>query len=234
MKKYLGGLLALSIFLTGCGGALGQPQTTGRETEPVTETLSLEEAAVPLQISDPVEGAYDLFEEGAVDDSFTFRWISEAGEKNIQRYVSEDLLPEYLDRWFEDGQILEDHTSWTLADGVAGWILISGTPRQDLGWNSMERDGKTVYCRNILVQHIPHSQEFHFLKTTPSPDLLQPEPVEDIDHEFFGIEDQGLALPAIQSAELYVKSLSQCYRLEDPESLSMLCKGLSLPPQVRM
>ena len=83
MKRYLICLVILALVLTGCAGAA--PAETGEAAASQTVPVS-GETTLPRETAQPAVGSYDLTEEGAVDDSFTFRWIREPDDKNIQRY----------------------------------------------------------------------------------------------------------------------------------------------------
>ena len=222
MKKLLCALLAaMMIFCTGCSSAAAAQNP--KETGPLPEAESVGEA-----------GSYDLTEGETVDDSMTFRWARRLEDKTLARKLQEEILPEYVDTWFENGEILDLELQDNVSGSATGWVLIGGKTKQDMGWNSLERQGKTAYCRRIQVTHVPHSQDYHLEKTLAAPDLRYPESLVNPDillHE--SIEDTGLILPKIRSAELYVRSLGKVFILQDPERLSVLQKAATLPPQVR-
>lgn len=234
MKQYAAVVLALSLLLSGCGTAAAQEApteawATGESTVKTVQTAQAAKTEKPAQT-----GSYDLFEGETVDDSLTFRWYYEHGKKDLGRYVAEDILPQYVEDWFTDGEILDQDVRPNLGDSVSGWVLIGGTPKEDMGWNSFQRQGRTVYCRRIQVTHIPHSQNYHMEKTMAAPDLRYPESVVNPQVEVgLSIEDTGLALPRIQSAELYVQSLKQCFTLTDPQKLEILQKATTLPRELR-
>ena len=231
MKQWIAWILALCLLaLSGCGAA--------EEAAPETPAASVAESraeTVQAEVPEaPAEPSFDLYEENAVDDSMTFRWYWKEGAKELDRYIREDVMPEYVDKWFENGEILDMDIRNTLNEAHSGWVLIGGEPRQELGWNSREQDGQTVYCRRIRVSHLPHSQDYLLEKTSPSPGLPAPDPLNDFDPERLDIEESGLQLPRIRRAELYVDELETCFVLEEPQKLEILQKALTLPTQVRM
>ena len=206
MKQYMAGLLILALLLSGCGaGAPAQEtaawETTGPAETAAPETTETEAAEAVRETAAPAAGAYDLFEENTMDDSLTFRWYWKQGEKELVRYVAEDILPQYVDTWFEEGEILDHDLRGGIQDTVTGWVLIGGTPKQDMGWNSLEREGKTAYCRRIQVTHVPNSQNYSLEKTLAAPDLRYPDSLvePDIDNFLF-IDDTGLILPKIRGS----------------------------------
>ena len=233
MKIIMAVLLSMSLLLTGCGAAAAPATEARGETQPVT-SVGAQAAPETEEAVQAKAASFDLAEGETVDDSMTFRWYYEYGKKDLDRYVAEDILPQYVEKWFQDGEILDQQIGLNIADSVSGWVLIAGTPKEDMGWNSLERQGKTAYCRRIQVTHIPHSQNYHLEKTQAMPDLRYPDSVVNPDitvHE--SIDDIGLRLPKILRAELYVRSLDRCFVLDDPEKLEILQKATTLPPQVR-
>lgn len=220
MKKNIALWLILVLLLTGCGEVKAQ--------KPAQEPT--EESAAAAEITP----SFDLWEGETVDDSTDFRWYHQVGEKELDRYVTEDFLPQYVEQWFTDGEVLDQQILRNLGDSVSGWVLIAGTPKQDMGWNSLQREGKTAYCRRIQITHVPHSQNYHLEKTQAMPDLRYPDSLINPNIQVLEtIDDTGLRLPKIRRAELYVRSLRKCFILDDPEKLELLQKATTLPPEVR-
>lgn len=205
MKRITVFLLLAALLLGGCGTRT--PETEAREAQS-TSTAA------------PGTETRDWSEPDAVDDGYSFRhdpaaYYEETGDDSgLSGLIEKTLLPEYVDRWVDGGEVL-----WTEFYGLGsggnqggfyfGWIAFTGTPKTELGWRTADYNGTACYCRSIFFRELPNGDNTYTIvaaKSWPMDVVLVNDTVAAI-----GIEDlfSGRALPTLASAELYVPQLGK-------------------------
>lgn len=223
MKRIIVFLLLAALLLGGCGTRTPEAETS--------ETPNASAAAPNTEIR-------DWSEPNAVDDSYSFRhdpaaYYEETGDDSgLSGLIEKTLLPEYVDRWVDGGEIL-----WTEFHGLSsggnqsgayyGWIAFTGTPKTELGWRTADFNGTECYCRSIFIREIPNGDGTYTVvtaKSWPMEVVLVNDTVAAI-----GIEDlfSGRMLPTLASAELYVPQLGQSFVMTEETALCSLEKALS-------
>lgn len=225
-RKTIAPLLAALLLMSGCGKAEDSPIET---TAPETTAPAVTEPAAPA----PTPAANPFGEPEAVDDSYRFTYEYDVSCKceSIYTHFWQEELPAYLDRWVENGQILNRSLCGITSSEYAiiyGWILFSGEPKQELGWQTVEQEGQALYCRGIWVRH----EDGGSWAAGKSWAML---PVDDLRlyEEYLPDETalpEGCAnyqLSGLCSAQLYVRQLDQIFTLDDRETLERLERALS-------
>ena len=137
MKRIIVFLLLAALLLGGCGTRT--PETEAREAQ------SRSTAA-------PGTETRDWSEPNAVDDGYSFQHDPEAyyeetgDDSGLSGLIEKTLLPEYVDRWVDGGEVL-----WMEFHGLSsggnqsgtyyGWIAFTGTPKTELGWRTADYNG---------------------------------------------------------------------------------------------
>ena len=223
MKRIIVFLLLAALLLGGCGTRT--PETEAREAQS-TSTAA------------PGTETRDWSEPNAVDDGYSFRhdpaaYYEETGDDSgLSGLIEKTLLPEYVDRWVDGGEVL-----WTEFYGLGsggnqggfyfGWIAFTGMPKTELGWRTADFNGTECYCRSIFIREIPNGDGTYTVvtaKSWPMEVVLVNDTVAAI-----GIEDlfSGRMLPTLASAELYVPQLGQSFVMTEETALCSLEKALS-------
>ena len=223
MKRIIVFLLLAALLLGGCGTRT--PETEAREAQS-TSTAA------------PGTETRDWSEPNAVDDGYSFRhdpaaYYEETGDDSgLSGLIEKTLLPEYVDRWVDGGEVL-----WTEFHGLSsggnqsgtyyGWIAFTGMPTTELGWRTADFSGTKCYCRSIFIRELPNGDNTYTIvaaKSWPMDVVLVNDTVAAI-----GIEDlfSGRALPTLASAELYVPQLGQSFVMTEETALRSLEKALS-------
>ena len=223
MKRIIVFLLLAALLLGGCGTRTPEAETS--------ETPNASAAAPNTEIR-------DWSEPNAVDDSYSFQhdptaYYEQTGDDSgLSGLIEKTLLPEYVDRWVDGGEVL-----WTEFHGLSsggnqsgayyGWIAFTGTPKTELGWRTADFNGTECYCRSIFIREIPNGDGTYTVVTAKSwtmKDVLVNDTVAAI-----GIEDlfSGRALPTLASAELYVPQLGKSFVMTEETALRSLEKALS-------
>lgn len=179
MKRIIVFLLLAALLLGGCGTRT--PETEAREGQS-TSTAA------------PGTETRDWSEPNAVDDGYSFRhdpaaYYEETGDDSgLSGLIEKTLLPEYVDRWVDCGEVL-----WTEFHGLSsggnqsgtyyGWIAFTGMPKTELGWRTADFNGTKCYCRSIFIRELPNGDNTYTivaakagpwtlsLSTIPSPPL---------------------------------------------------------------
>lgn len=226
MKRIIVFLLLAALLLGGCGTRT--PETEAREAQS-TSTAA------------PGTETRDWSEPNAVDDGYSFRhdpaaYYEETGDDSgLSGLIEKTLLPEYVDRWVDGGEVL-----WTEFHGLSsggnqsgtyyGWIAFTGMPKTELGWRTADFNGTKCYCRSIFIRELPNGDNTYTIvaaKSWPMDVVLVNDTVAAI-----GIEDlfSGRALPTLASAELYVPQLGKSFVMTEETALRSLEKALSKEP----
>ena len=223
MKRIIVFLLLAALLLGGCGTRTPEAETS--------ETPNASAAAPNMEIR-------DWSEPSAVDDSYSFQhdptaYYEETGDDSgLSGLIEKTLLPEYVDRWVDGGEVL-----WTEFHGLSsggnqsgayyGWIAFTGMPKTELGWRTADFNGTECYCRSIFIREIPNGDGTYTVvtaKSWPMEVVLVNDTVAAI-----GIEDlfSGRALPTLASEELYVPQLGKSFVMTEETALRSLEKALS-------
>lgn len=223
MKRIIVFLLLAALLLGGCGTRTPEAETS--------ETPNASAAA-------PGTETRDWSEPNAVDDGYSFQHDPEAyyeetgDDSGLSGLIEKTLLPEYVDRWVDGGEVL-----WTEFHGLSsggnqsgtyyGWIAFTGMPKTELGWRTADFNGTKCYCRSIFIRELPNGDNTYTIvaaKSWPVDVVLVNDTVAAI-----GIEDlfSGRALPTLASAELYVPQLGQSFVMTEETALRSLEKALS-------
>lgn len=226
MKRIIVFLLLAALLLGGCGTRT--PETEAREAQS-TSTAA------------PGTETRDWSEPNAVDDGYSFQHDPEAyyeetgDDSGLSGLIEKTLLPEYVDRWVDGGEVL-----WTEFHGLSsggnqsgtyyGWIAFTGMPKTELGWRTADFNGTKCYCRSIFIRELPNGDNTYTIvaaKSWPMDVVLVNDTVAAI-----GIEDlfSGRALPTLASAELYVPQLGKSFVMTEETALRSLEKALSKEP----
>ena len=232
----LTGVLTLSLF-AGCGKT--EEPTVEQAKESPASAPSVTEALAQTQPAAEESGLlWDLHEENPVDDSYDFQRIypGDFPPTSLSDYFEKNVLPDYVDRWVENGEILEVRLGF--GDGAQmkhqGWVLFTGTPKTDTGWNTVDYQGKAAFCRSIHIQETDEKDCYHI----PQSGARLPIPgLDDTSYEkYLNRNRQDLhnlwnptdcTVENIQSAQLYVRELGKTFLLEDREKLDLLGSALS-------
>lgn len=233
VKSLIGLLLALCL-LAGCGGRVPAPKAPASAPESA--------APVPEETPAPVT-ARGWAEPNQVDDSyaFTFEYGVSCTCDGIFAHFRDEVLPEYVARWVEDGEILK---SWIVGSygyygdkegELWGWVCFTGTPKQETGWVTTEYEGQTAYCRSVYASG--GEDETGADQWTVEKSFAM-DPVETDQRSFYREEPGGNMffwseepiLEGVVLAELYVSQLGQSFTLTAPEALRTLEKSLSRLP----
>ena len=191
MKRIIVFLLLAALLLGGCGTRT--PETEAREAQR-TSTAA------------PGTETRDWSEPNAVDDGYSFRhdpavYYEETGDDSgLSGLIEKTLLPEYVDRWVDGGEVLRTEFYGLGSGGnqggfYYGWIAFTGTPKIELGWRTADFNGTECYCRSIFIREIPNGDGTYTVvtaKSWPMEVVLVNDTVAAI-----GIEDlfSGRALP---------------------------------------
>ena len=223
MKRIIVFLLLAALLLGGCGTRTPEAETS--------ETPNASAAAPNMEIR-------DWSEPSAVDDSYSFQhdptaYYEETGDDSgLSGLIEKTLLPEYVDRWVDGGEVL-----WTEFHGLSsggnqsgayyGWIAFTGMPKTELGWRTADFNGTKCYCRSIFIRELPNGDNTYTIvaaKSWPMDVVLVNDTVAAI-----GIEDlfSGRALPTLASEELYVPQLGKSFVMTEETALRSLEKALS-------
>ncbi len=169
------------------------------------------------EVEAKTENLIDLREPDAVDDSCSIYLESDWFEKNS---ITDILLRDYASKWLDGAEIIDSDIELEVLDTpyIYGWILISGIPKQPLGWQSVEYDGREAYCRWLDIRAEGEKGEYRLAKT------LAMLPVKKADIKPYGDEQR---LSGLKSAELYVRQLDKSFKICDDESLRKLEKGFA-------
>ena len=216
MKRKIATLLLLAMalgLLTGCGGSKGE-QTAEVLVEPASPASAPKTATATL--------AHDWSEPNAVDDSYNAEFDDDTDASTL---IQDSLLPEYVNRLVENGEILETelkgYGSWDKSC-YYGWICFTGTPKAELGWRQTEYEGKPCYCRSVFIRIKRDENGMLQLSAARSiamePVLLNTNVITIDGAELHEIKE----LPELKSAELYVPELGQSYLMTDPATLQSL------------
>lgn len=154
-----------------------------------------------------------------MDDSFTF--CAEFDVISFEDKINEILLNEYASRWLDGAEILDtdimaEYSAYR--NYIYGWVLMSGSPKENLGWQKVEYEGKEAYCRWIDTRSEGESCQYEFKKP------LAMLPLKKADIPPYGTENR---LEGLESAELYVRQLDKSFKISDAESLRILEKGFT-------
>ena len=223
MKRILAPLLLLSLLLGGCGTRT--PEAEAPEAQNVSVVA-------------PNTEIRDWSEPNTVDDSYSFQhdptaYYEETGDDSgLYGLITKTLLPEYVNRWVDGGEIL-----WTEFHGLSsggnqngayyGWIAFTGTPKTELGWRTADYDGTECYCRSIFFRELPNEDGTYTViaaKSYPMDIVFANDTIAAI-----GMDDlfSGRMLPTLASAELYVPQLGQSFVMTEETALRSLEKALS-------
>lgn len=223
MKRIVIPLLLMALLLGGCGTRTPEAETS--------ETPNANAAAPNTEIR-------DWSEPSAVDDSYSFQhdptaYYEQTGDDSgLYGLITKTLLPEYVDRWVDGGEILRTEFHGLSSGGnqsgaYYGWIAFTGMPKTELGWRTADFNGTKCYCRSIFIRELPNGDNTYTIvaaKSWPMDVVLVNDTVAAI-----GIEDlfSGRALPTLASAELYVPQLGQSFVMTEETALRSLEKALS-------
>lgn len=223
MKRIIVFLLLAALLLGGCGTRTPEAETS--------ETPNASAAAPNMEIR-------DWSEPSAVDDSYSFQhdpaaYYEETGDDSgLSGLIEKTLLPEYVDRWVDGGEILRTEFHGLSSGGnqsgaYYGWIAFTGMPKTELGWRTADFNGTKCYCRSIFIRELPNGDNTYTIvaaKSWPMDVVLVNDTVAAI-----GIEDlfSGRALPTLASEELYVPQLGKSFVMTEETALRSLEKALS-------
>ena len=218
-------VLALSL-LSACG-------QTKKEA-----SMQSEQESTAAVVSESIEPSaetpeFNLTEENTADDSYTYEWsYGEGPEQDPFRYFKKVVAPQYVDTWVENGEILDLELDGLCGQGhtyLQGWILFTGSLKQETGWNPVTFQGKTAYCRSV---HITGPEEGTFTAVKSQAAIPIPYLREDIfrkkfqDLDFVTAMNQPIILPELEEAQFYCHENGGFYRLTDFGTLSELSRAL--------
>lgn len=223
MKRIIIPLLLLSLLLGGCGTRTSDAETP----EPQSESTAAPDAETR-----------DWSESNAVDDSYSFQHDPEAyyeetgDDSGLSGRIEKTLLPEYVDRWVDGGEVLRTEFYGLGSGGdqggyYYGWIAFTGTPKTELGWRTADYNGTECYCRSIFFRELPNGDGTYTViaaKSYPMDIVLVNDNIAAI-----GLESlfSGRILPTLASAELYVPQLGKSFVMTEETALRSLEKALS-------
>ena len=222
MKRMAVPSLLLALLLGGCG----------------TQTPDVETVTMQSMSTAAPDTVRDWSEPDAVEDGYSARYDTEAYYEETGSYFSTEremenvLLPEYVSRWVDGGEILQIElrsfsSGGNQGSGYYGWIAFTGTPKTELGWRTADYKGTECYCRSIFVREIPAGDGTYAITAARSYPM---EPVMINDNiAAIGLESlfSGRMLPTLSSAELYVPRLGQSFVMTEETALRALEKALS-------
>lgn len=222
MKRMVVPLLLLALLLGGCGTRT--PEAEAPEAQSVS-------TAAP-------DALRDWSEPSAVDDSYSFQhdptaYYEETGnDSGLSGLIEKTLLPEYVDRWVDGGEVLRTEFYGLGSGGnqggfYYGWIVFTGTPKTELGWRTADYNGTACYCRSIFFREMPNGDGTYTViaaKSYPMDIVFVNDNIAAI-----GMDDlfSGRMLPTLASAELYVPQLGQSFVMTEETALRSLEKALS-------
>ena len=189
MKRIVIPLLLMALLLGGCGTRTPEAETS--------ETPNASAAAPNTEIR-------DWSEPSAVDDSYSFQhdptaYYEQTGDDSgLYGLITKTLLPEYVDRWVDGGEILRTEFHGLSSGGnqsgaYYGWIAFTGMPKTELGWRTADFNGTKCYCRSIFIRELPNGDNTYTIvaaKSWPMDVVLVNDTVAAI-----GIEDLFSAAP---------------------------------------
>ncbi len=232
MKKAIC-ILLLSAMVLSLFAGCGKPEEIQEETK--TPAYQASEASEETKGPAP---ELDLYEENPVDDSYDFQWLypGKFPPTFLSIYFEKDVLPGYVSQWVENGEILELYLG--AGDGGQikhqGWVLFTGTPKTDTGWNTVEYEGESAFCRSIQIQETEEKDCYHVPQSgarLPVPGLDDTSYGNYLNRNRKDMHDlwnpTDCTVENIQSAELYVQELGQTFLLEEREKLDLLGRALS-------
>ena len=214
----LTGVLTLSLF-AGCGKT--EEPTVEQTKESLAFTPSVTEALAQTQPVTEKSGLlWDLHEENPVDDSLTISLDPNDPERHD--CFESQVLPQYMERWADNAQILDKNIVGLNGEYIYGWVLFSGTPKAETGWNTFLWEGQPAFCRRFLGRFTEDA--FHLEQSQAAAPL----PTLDVPMHFFGEGHpaQERDLSDLRRAELYVRQLGRTFVITEPEKLEILGNGL--------
>lgn len=214
----LTGALTLSLF-AGCGKSEEPPREPAGA--PTIATPAATEALVETQpVAEEAGLLWDLHEENPVDDSLTIPLDPDDPERHD--CFESQVLPQYMERWADNAQILDKNIVGLNGEYVYGWVLFSGTPKEETGWNTFLWEGQPAFCRRFLGRFTEDT--FHLEQSQAAAPL----PALDLPMHFFGEGHpaQERDLSDLCRAELYVRQLGKNFVITEPEKLEILGNGL--------
>ena len=240
MKKLLSMILMMTLVLSlfsACGNKnqieTGAPSQVMTEEDTIAESESNNEGASVEGTSIDQAPEFDLLEKSNVDDSYTYEWeYGEGPESDPFRYFRDIVAQQYVDTWMENGEILDLKMNAGSGMGhtyLEGWILFTGTPKQETGWNTVTYHEKPAYCRSFQILG---TEEGTFTAKKSHAAIPIPYLKEDLfrkqykDLDFIIAMNQSITLPELQEAQLYCQENGQVYQLTDFGSLSELSRAL--------
>lgn len=212
------GTMVLSLF-AGCG----KPEEQTEKTESPASAPAVTEAP---ETTEP--GAetllWNFHEEHPVDDSMTVS----CEEETVRGYslFEESILPKYQERWAENAQVLDKEIYCLNGEYFYGWVLFSGTPNPENGWNTFQWEGQPAFCRRFLgrlTEDTLHLEQTQAAAPLPGLPMLG----SDMSHSFGeGHPVLKRDLSGLCRAELYVRQLGRSFMITEPEKLALLSSGL--------
>lgn len=224
MKKKIPYLILVGMLVmifTGCSGI---------SPEAVTEIPTVSELESG---ADKTELESILGQGNLVDDSYTFTRENpeEDGYTYIEDYMADKVLPQYLDSWTENCEIIDCMVAPVCNSSkgyvFSGWVLFRGTPNKQTGWEPL--NGEDLYCRAFQAycddkRHysVDRSQAGVPLKTLDARTLYNSPAA------IYGVNGEPTTFPGLhlKNAELYVTSLGKSFIIDDANKLLRLEKAL--------
>lgn len=205
MKKKICLIIIFALLLEILSGC-GTKQKNGE-----ADALSVEAVQTEANLT-------DFCEPDAVDDSCTIYLDNDFFE--LKNSITDILLEEYASKWLDNAKIIDSdiQINPSYIPYIYGWILVSGSPKQSLGWQTVDYNGSKVYCRWIDMRATDTKGEYSFAQT------LAMLPVKKANVQRYGNEER---LSGLKSAELYVRQLDKSFKISDAESLRKLEKGFT-------
>ena len=225
MKKQIAGVLAfIMIFLLATGCKDGS-QETAVLAEKILETQ------IPQRELTDLEKV--LCQENLVDDSYSFIRPDPQndGYANMREYMPAEVYPEYLDRWVENGQVIDNYMgiSGNTEKGyhVVGWVLFRGKAKPETGWQPI--DGKDLYCRAFWGRHTAdHTFTINASQAGIPLPAINARTLYNSRSLMYGLNNEPYPFPGldITKAELFVHSLGRSFTLVDTQKLERLSQAI--------
>lgn len=216
-------LLVAMLLISGCEKAqVAEPEAPVPTAVPTA-------AGTPEATAEPAKNQFS--EPYSIDDSYSMPKISYTGNSESYRAARYETIANYgLAKWFDNPKVKDFRAKG--GQVMYGWVLFTGEPKQDLGWQTVEVDGQQMYCRSFTATldgetwnveksyaMLPYSYLGQYDKILPSTKLPE------------GCTNFQLA--NLSSAQLYVRQLDEVYTIEDEPSLHKLEAALSYQQDYR-
>ena len=231
MRRKISWILAMGMalaLLTGCGAG---EQAAQVQTAPYAAPVSTAVETAPAATVEPTPEGFRFHESTAVDDSGSFRYnyydpaYSEKGYYNLEGYFLGEVYPAHLQQYLDDVELLDAALVSNPIRGYGlGWVCFTGTPKEELGWQTVDYKGRTAYCRGLYFL-TRDGETYDLAKSYAMEPVPLMNPYRDDEAGERYLVDR--VVEGLISAELYQTDSGESSVITDPAMLRRLEAALS-------